>query len=71
MILTVGQLIEKLKQYPEHSPVLVSDEEDREIDIKSVTCSSFPFDHVLIDIVIPAAETAEESTVVFDPIHVR
>ncbi|MBN3926103.1 hypothetical protein [Nostoc sp. NMS4] len=67
MIFTVGQLIEKLRQYPEHSLILVNDEEDREIDIKSVTCSPL-FDHVLIDIVTPPIKTAEESTVVFDPI---
>ena len=66
MIFTVGQLIEKLRQYPEHCLVFVNDEEDREIDIKSVSLS--PFGHVLIDIVIPPDENTEESTVVFDPI---
>ncbi|MHC5821506.1 MAG: hypothetical protein ACYT04_37975 [Nostoc sp.] len=58
MMLTVGQLIQHLRRYPEDCYVLVNDEEDREIDIKSVTCS--PFDHVLIDIVIPTAKTDEE-----------
>ncbi|MEH2000576.1 MAG: hypothetical protein V7L00_17825 [Nostoc sp.] len=67
-MMTVQQLIEKLRRYDGYSYVrvnLVTDDLEREIDIESVY--EEPFGHVLIK-VRPPVETAEESTVIFDPI---